>query len=93
MSGEKWNNILLKYVDKTDITQEKYRRLQNRLKNSVENIIRTNIYGDIKGKLSKPVLPQLNIAFNEKLLDDYVGALKPNQLVIDTFTFDSLKQR
>lgn len=80
-------------MEKTDLTQEKYRRLQNRLKNSVDNLIQTNIYGDIRGKLSKPVLPQLNIAFNDKLLDDYIGALKPNQLVIDSFTIDSLKER
>jgi hypothetical protein len=38
-------------------------------------------------------LPPLNINFNDKLLEDFIGALKPNQLVIDTFTIDSLKKR
>ncbi|CAG2183274.1 unnamed protein product, partial [Oppiella nova] len=83
-SGDKWNNVLMKFVDKTDITQERYRRLQNKLKVSVENIIRTNIYGNLKGKLAKPVVQKINISFNDKLLDDFVGALKPNQLIIDT---------
>ena len=83
----------MKYVEKTDLTQEKYRRLQNKLKNKVEAMIQTNIYGDLRGKLSKSVLPPLSINFNENLLEDYIGALKPNQLIIDTFTVDSLKQR
>ncbi|CAG2165403.1 unnamed protein product [Oppiella nova] len=83
-SGDKWNNVLMKFVDKTDITQERYRRLQNKLKVSVENIIRSNIYGNLKGKLAKPVVQKINISFNDKLLDDFVGALKPNQLIIDT---------
>jgi len=59
----------------------------------VENMIKSNIYGDLRGKLSKQSLPALNINFNDKLLEDFIGALKPNQLVIDTFTIDSLKKR
>jgi hypothetical protein len=59
----------------------------------VENMIKSNIYGDLRGKLSKQPLPPLNINFNDKLLEDFIGALKPNQLVIDTFTIDSLKKR
>ena len=80
-------------MEKTDLTQEKYRRLQNKLKNRVESLIQNNIYGDLRGKLSKSILPVLTINFNEKLLEDYIGALKPNQLIIDTFTIDSLKER
>ncbi len=56
-------------------------------------MIKSNIYGDLRGKLSKQSLPPLNINFNDKLLEDFIGALKPNQLVIDTFTIDSLKKR
>ncbi|CAG2116963.1 unnamed protein product, partial [Medioppia subpectinata] len=44
----------------------------------------SNIYGNLKGKLTKPMPPHVAIGFNDKLLDDFVGALKPNQLIIDT---------
>ncbi len=67
--------------------------MQNQLRHNVENMIKSNIYGDLRGKLSKQSLPPLNINFNDKLLEDFIGALKPNQLVIDTFTIDSLKKR
>ncbi|XP_054163853.1 tyrosine-protein kinase Fer-like [Oppia nitens] len=48
------------------------------------------IDSELRGKLQNPVLPQINVKFNDNLLEDYVGALKPNQLIIDTFTIDSL---
>lgn len=63
------------------------------MRNCVEEIIKDNIYGEFKLKIATQTLPQIMISFDGNLLDEYVGALKANQLVVDTFTFDSLKKK
>jgi hypothetical protein len=89
--GDKWKAILQDFVRKTDFSNEKYKIIQNRLKSCVENI--NDGYGDMLTKCITQSLPEIKISFNDKLLENYTSVLKPNQIVVDSFTIDSLRKK
>ncbi|XP_067142993.1 tyrosine-protein kinase Fer-like [Centruroides vittatus] len=88
-----WKNVLRDFAQYTNLSRENFQTVHTRIKESIEAIIASQEYTVFIDKnRSSPIAP-VEFKFDEYLLDDYTGKLKPNQLIIDDYTYDNLKER
>lgn len=96
-TNEKIKDLLESYAEVTDFTGEKFQALQWRVKNYLTSIREKDDYKDIREKMNQankwPAIkrPSQDIKFDQKLIAGHIGSLKLDELAVDTFTFDSLK--
>lgn len=106
VTSEKWKDLLDVLGDVIDFTGEKFQATQWRVKNFLSTIKDKDDYREVRQRVACPwptsVSPSMgstsrmtkgSVAFDSKLLDgkQLDRNLKENQLIVDTFTYDALK--
>ncbi|XP_035211006.1 tyrosine-protein kinase Fer-like isoform X2 [Stegodyphus dumicola] len=90
---DRWKTLMLQFAAYTDFSNDTFRSLNIKIKKSIESVAGEDEYKDFTDKhRSNPPQP-LDFKFDETLLYDYSGSLKPNQLALDDMTFDALKEK
>ncbi|KFM74587.1 Tyrosine-protein kinase Fer, partial [Stegodyphus mimosarum] len=90
---DRWKILMLQFAAYTDFSNDTFRSLNIKIKKSIESVAGEDEYKDFTDKhRSNPPQP-LDFKFDETLLYDYSGSLKPNQLALDDMTFDALKEK
>lgn len=98
-SNDKIKDILESFVAVTDFTGDLFQATQWRIKNYMSSVREKDDYKDIRSRLTQanqwPTIKrnEKEIRFESKLVDwtQFDGNLKENELAVDTFTYDSLK--
>ncbi|KAH9368919.1 hypothetical protein HPB48_007087 [Haemaphysalis longicornis] len=81
------------YSHRTNFCSDAFQVLHNSLLESIENINSEKEYQDFVERYKSKPIPPIDFHYDESLLNNYVGKLKPEQIAVDEFTIDTVRER
>ncbi|XP_026330367.1 tyrosine-protein kinase Fer isoform X2 [Hyposmocoma kahamanoa] len=88
-----WKGILLEIVQRSDFGTEKFKEIQTKMDNAVQNLKPQEEYKEFVEKYKSPPSTPVSFTFDESLVEDTSGKLQPNQLTVDNLTVEWLKEK
>ncbi|XP_074027701.1 tyrosine-protein kinase Fer isoform X3 [Leptinotarsa decemlineata] len=88
-----WKQILNDVANNSDLTSEKFREIQKKIENSIDNIKPCDEYKDFTDKHKTTPTEPIKFIFDESLVEDSAGKLLPNQLTVDNLTVEWLRNK
>lgn len=92
-SAASWKELLKDYCKFTDLTGEKFQAIQKKMVDSIDAVAVSEEYKVFVQKNRSQPGNGVQFEFDQSLLDEYSGKLEPNQLIMDSFTYDVLRDR
>ncbi|EEC09615.1 tyrosine protein kinase, putative, partial [Ixodes scapularis] len=88
-----WQAVMRDYSRHTDFCSEAFQSVHKKLNESIDFIKSESEYQDFIEKYKSKPIPPIDFHYDESLLNNYVGKLKPEQIAVDEFTIDALRER
>ncbi|XP_044761729.1 tyrosine-protein kinase Fer isoform X2 [Coccinella septempunctata] len=88
-----WKQILIDVSSLSDLSSEKFKKIQKKVGNSLEAIRPTEEYKDFTEKFKTGPVEQVKFVFDESLIEDSTVKFLPNQLTVDNLTVDWLRNK
>lgn len=88
-----WQGVMRDYSHRTNFCSDAFQMLHNSLLESIEHINSEKEYQDFVERYKSKPIPPIDFHYDESLLNNYVGKLKPEQIAVDEFTIDTVRER
>ncbi|XP_064471563.1 tyrosine-protein kinase Fer-like isoform X2 [Ornithodoros turicata] len=88
-----WQTITKDFCLRTSFCTEPFQVIHTRLMGSIEAIKSEMEYEDFIEKYKSKPIPSIDFHYDESLLNNYNGKLKADQIAVDDFTIDVVRER
>ncbi|XP_077483362.1 tyrosine-protein kinase Fer isoform X2 [Amblyomma americanum] len=88
-----WQTVVRDFSHRTNFCSEPFQALQKSVVESIEQVNSDKEYEDFVERYKSKPIPPIDFHYDESLLNNYSGKLKPEQIAVDEFTIDSVRER
>ncbi|KAK9885005.1 hypothetical protein WA026_009234 [Henosepilachna vigintioctopunctata] len=88
-----WKQLLQDITTMSDLTSEKFKKIQNKIENEQAAIKRNEEYTKFTEKFKTSPTEKLDFVFDASLTEDSAVKFLPNQLTVDNLTIDWLRNK